>query len=384
MDPDTDKEREWEVAPEREGPNARPAQTSAEPKTAQDPKTPKDPKEPRIQGPRRDPGDPQEPSLEKTLRPQRFEQFMGQKELKEKLAIFVTATKSRGECLDHVLFHGPPGLGKTSLAYILSRELGVGFKSTSGPALEKPGSLAALLTNLEPMDIFFIDEIHRLSHAVEEYLYPAMEDYRIDLVVGEGAGARSVRLETPPFTLIGATTRAGLLTPPLRDRFGIQLRLDFYQNAELAQIVTRAAQLLNLDITPEGAMEIARRSRGTPRVAGRLLRRVRDFAEVRAQGHIDQKTADLALKMMEIDHRGLDQLDRQILRTICLRFAGGPVGLETLASTVGEEADTIMEVYEPYLIKENFIYRAPRGRKATTLAFTHLGLTPPEPEPLAD
>ncbi|MDR1609039.1 MAG: Holliday junction branch migration DNA helicase RuvB [Deltaproteobacteria bacterium] len=327
---------------------------------------------------------PEETNQEKALRPQAFTEFMGQKELKEKLAIYVAAAKIRGECLDHVLFHGPPGLGKTSLAYILSRELGVGFKTTSGPALEKPGSLAALLTNLEPKDIFFIDEIHRLSHAVEEYLYPAMEDYRIDLIIGDGAGARSVRLEVPPFTLIGATTRAGLLTPPLRDRFGIQLRLDYYQNQELAEIVTRAAQRLRLDVTPEGALEIARRSRGTPRVAGRLLRRVRDYAEVRAAGIIDQPTADKALKLMEIDQRGLDQLDRQILKAICLKYSGGPVGLETLASTVGEETDTIMEVYEPYLIKENFIYRTPRGRKATALAFKHLGLEPPAPETLFD
>jgi Holliday junction DNA helicase RuvB len=320
----------------------------------------------------------QESNLDKSLRPQSLEHFLGQKELKEKLAIFIAAAKSRDECLDHALFHGPPGLGKTSLAYILSRELGVGFKNTSGPALEKPGSLAALLTNLEPKDIFFIDEIHRLNHAVEEYLYPAMEDYRIDLVIGEGAGARSVRLEVPPFTLIGATTRAGLLTPPLRDRFGIQLRLDYYSSEDLAQIVTRAAQFLHLPISPEGALEIACRSRGTPRIAGRLLRRVRDFAEVRAKGVIDQTTADEALKLLDIDEKGLDQLDRKLLETLCVKYSGGPVGLETLASTVGEEGDTIQEVYEPYLIKESFIYRAPRGRKATLKAFAHLGLTPPE------
>ncbi|MDR2422862.1 MAG: Holliday junction branch migration DNA helicase RuvB [Deltaproteobacteria bacterium] len=324
-------------------------------------------------------GEPKERerNLEKALRPQSLAEFQGQGDLREKLALFVAAAKSRGECLDHVLFHGPPGLGKTSLAYILSRELGVGFKGTSGPALEKPGSLAALLTNLEPMDIFFIDEIHRLSHAVEEYLYPAMEDYRIDLVIGEGAGARSVRLEVPPFTLIGATTRAGLLTPPLRDRFGIQLRLDYYREEDLAGIIARAARHLKMDVDPQGAAEIARRSRGTPRIAGRLLRRVRDYAEIRAKGRIDQETADAALKLLDIDQMGLDQLDRLILKTICLKYAGGPVGLETLASTVGEEADTIQEVYEPYLIKENFVYRAPRGRKATLKAFAHLGLTPP-------
>ncbi|MDR1873301.1 MAG: Holliday junction branch migration DNA helicase RuvB [Deltaproteobacteria bacterium] len=319
-----------------------------------------------------------ERNLEKALRPQSFAEFLGQKELREKLAIFVAAAKNRHECLDHVLFHGPPGLGKTSLAYILSRELGVGFKSTSGPVLEKPGSLAALLTNLEPLDIFFIDEIHRLNHAVEEYLYPAMEDYRIDLVVGEGAGARSVRLEVPPFTLIGATTRAGLLTPPLRDRFGIQLRLDYYTQDDLTLIVQRAADYLKMRISPTGALEIAKRSRGTPRIAGRLLRRVRDFAEVRAKGVIDQDTADKALKLLEIDQMGLDQLDRQILEAICRKYGGGPVGLETLASTVGEEPDTIQEVYEPFLIKENFISRTPRGRKATLRAFAHLGLTPPQ------
>ncbi|MDR0550183.1 MAG: Holliday junction branch migration DNA helicase RuvB [Deltaproteobacteria bacterium] len=319
-----------------------------------------------------------ERNTEKALRPKSLAEFLGQKALREKLAIFVAAAKNRQECLDHVLFHGPPGLGKTSLAYILSRELGVGFKNSSGPALEKPGSLAALLTNLEPMDIFFIDEIHRLSHAVEEYLYPAMEDYRIDLVVGDGAGARSVRLEVPPFTLIGATTRAGLLTPPLRDRFGIQLRLDYYDETELAQIVVRAAGFLKMPLDPEGALEIARRSRGTPRIAGRLLRRVRDFAEVKSKGQVDRATADAALKLLDIDQKGLDRLDRLILEAISVKYAGGPVGLETLASTVGEEADTIQEVYEPYLIKENFICRTPRGRKATLKAFSHLGLVPPQ------
>jgi Holliday junction DNA helicase RuvB len=320
---------------------------------------------------------PPEISQEKALRPQKLSEFMGQKELKEKLSIFIEAAASRGECLDHTLFHGPPGLGKTSLAYILSQELGVGFKNTSGPALEKPGSLAALLTNLQPRDIFFIDEIHRLSHAVEEYLYPAMEDYRIDLVVGEGAGARSIRLEVPPFTLIGATTRAGLLTPPLRDRFGIQLHLDYYLTEDLVKIVTRSASQLQIEITGDGALEIARRSRGTPRIAGRLLRRVRDFAQVRGQGRIDRPTADQALRILDIDQCGLDHLDRQILTAICAKYAGGPVGLETLAATVGEESDTILEVYEPYLIKENFLYRTPRGRKATLKAFAHLGLIPP-------
>ena len=321
--------------------------------------------------------DQPEAALEKALRPQALTEFMGQPELKEKLSVFIEAARSRGEALDHTLFHGHPGLGKTTLAHILSLELGTGFKSTSGPVIERPGDLAALLTNLSPGDILFIDEIHRLSPVVEEILYPAMEDFKLDLMIGQGPGARSVRLDLPPFTLVGATTRVGLLTPPLRDRFGIQLRLDFYRPEELARIVTRAGGLSGARLTPEGAHEIARRSRGTPRIAGRLLRRVRDYAEVRADGIIDGPVADAALKMLDVDASGLDQLDRRILSVICEKFCGGPVGLETLATVVAEEADTILEVYEPFLIQEGFIHRTPRGRVATLKSYRHIGLTPP-------
>ncbi|MGL4208273.1 MAG: Holliday junction branch migration DNA helicase RuvB [Candidatus Adiutrix sp.] len=324
------------------------------------------------------PGDcPPELGLEKALRPQSLDDFMGQADLKDKLSVFIEAARSRGEALDHTLFHGHPGLGKTTLAQILSAELGTGFKSTSGPVIERPGDLAALLTNLSPGDILFIDEIHRLSAVVEEILYPAMEDFKLDLMIGQGPGARSVRLDLPPFTLVGATTRVGLLTPPLRDRFGIQLRLDYYQAEDLALIVTRAAALSGARLTNHGAQEIARRSRGTPRIAGRLLRRVRDFAEVRSDGLITPEVADDALKMLDVDHLGLDNLDLRILSTICEKFGGGPVGLETLATTVAEEADTILEVYEPYLIQEGFIHRTPRGRIATLKAYEHLSLVPP-------
>lgn len=325
--------------------------------------------------------DQPEAALEKALRPQSLADFTGQPELKEKLSVFVEAAKIRGEALDHTLFHGHPGLGKTTLAQILSLELGTGFKNTSGPVIERPGDLAALLTNLSPGDILFIDEIHRLSSVVEEILYPAMEDFKLDIMIGQGPGARSVRLDLPPFTLVGATTRVGLLTPPLRDRFGIQLRLDYYQPEELALIVTRAGALSGARLTPEGALEIARRSRGTPRIAGRLLRRVRDYAEVRADGLIDAEVADLALKMLDVDVSGLDNLDRRILSVICERFCGGPVGLETLATVVAEEPDTILEVYEPYLIQEGFIHRTPRGRVATMRAYRHLALTPPNTLP---
>ena len=321
--------------------------------------------------------DQPEAALEKALRPQALAEFMGQPDLKEKLSVFIEAARSRGEALDHTLFHGHPGLGKTTLAHILSQELGTSFKNTSGPVIERPGDLAALLTNLSPGDILFIDEIHRLSPVVEEILYPAMEDFKLDLMIGQGPGARSVRLDLPPFTLVGATTRVGLLTPPLRDRFGIQLRLDFYQPEELAQIVTRAGALSGARLTPEGSLEIARRSRGTPRIAGRLLRRVRDYAEVRADGVIDGPVADAALKMLDVDASGLDHLDRRILAVICEKFCGGPVGLETLATVVAEEADTILEVYEPFLIQEGFIHRTPRGRVATLKAYRHLRLTPP-------
>jgi len=321
--------------------------------------------------------DQPEAALEKALRPQSLADFQGQPDLKEKLSVFIQAAKGRQEALDHTLFHGHPGLGKTTLAHIVSLELGAGFKSTSGPVIERPGDLAALLTNLSANDILFIDEIHRLSPVVEEILYPAMEDFKLDIMIGQGPGARSVRLDLPPFTLVGATTRVGLLTPPLRDRFGIQLRLDYYQPEELALIVTRAGMLLNARMTAEGALEIAKRSRGTPRIAGRLLRRVRDFAEVRADGTINGPVADAALKMLDVDASGLDNLDRRILSVICEKFCGGPVGLETLATVVAEEPDTILEVYEPYLIQEGFIHRTPRGRVATMRAYRHMSLTPP-------
>jgi Holliday junction DNA helicase RuvB len=323
----------------------------------------------------------QEKIQEASTRPKRLSDFLGQAELKEKLSIFIKAAKNRGDSLDHVLFHGHPGLGKTTLAQILSHELGVAFKATSGPVIERPGDLAAILTNLSPKEVLFIDEIHRLSPTIEEYLYPAMEDFKLDLMLGQGPGARTVRLDLTPFTLVGATTRAGLLTPPLRDRFGIQMRLDYYKPEELALIVNRAASLLGARTTPDGVTEIALRSRGTPRVAGRLLRRVRDYAEVKSNGIIDQKTASEALTMLEIDPCGLDALDRRILEVICVRFSGGPVGLETLATSVGEEAETILEVYEPFLIQEGFIHRSPRGRLVTARAYEHLGLPNPTQKP---
>ncbi|MEW6267282.1 MAG: Holliday junction branch migration DNA helicase RuvB [Thermodesulfobacteriota bacterium] len=313
---------------------------------------------------------------ESGLRPRLLADFIGQDELKTNLSIFIAAARARGEALDHVLLHGGPGLGKTTLAHILSHELGVGLKTTSGPVVERPGDLAALLTNLEPRDILFVDEVHRLNHVVEEILYPAMEDYQLDLIIGQGPGARSVKLDLAPFTLVGATTRAGLLTRPLRDRFGIQLRVDFYRPEDLKTIVTRAARLLGVKTTPEGAWEIARRSRGTPRIAGRLLRRVRDFAEVRADGVIDLKVADEALKMLGVDERGLDGLDRKLLATIIEKFNGGPVGLDSLATSVGEEAGTLEDVYEPFLIQQGFMHRTPRGRVVTRLAYDHLGLEP--------
>ena len=318
-------------------------------------------------------------AADKNLRPRSLADFQGQAELKEKLSVFLEAAKRRGEALDHTLFHGHPGLGKTTLAQILSLQLGVAFHQTSGPAVERPGDLAGLLNGLGDGDILFIDEIHRLSPVVEEFLYPALEDFKIDLMIGQGPGAKSVRLALARFTLVGATTRAGLLTPPLRDRFGIQLRLDFYRPEELALIVARGAALLGARLTPEGAREIAGRSRGTPRIAGRLLKRVRDYAEVRAEGLIDAAVADAALtKMLEVDAEGLDHLDRRVLSAICERFGGGPVGLDTLATAVAEEPNTLLEVYEPYLIQEGFIIRTPRGRVAALKAYRHLGLTPPQ------
>jgi len=311
--------------------------------------------------------------LEAGLRPRTFDEYLGQRELKEKLAIFVQAALQRNEPLDHVLLHGHPGLGKTSLASIISRELGVPFRATSGPVIERPGDLAAILTNLEPRSVLFIDEIHRLNHVVEEILYPAMEDFQLDIIIGQGPSARTIKLDLPPFTLVGATTRAGLLSPPLRDRFGVVLRLEFYPVEDLQEIVLRSARILGLAIDEDGAHEIARRSRGTPRIANRLLRRVRDFAEVRARGHITRDVADMALRMLDVDERGFDRMDRRILSTIIDKYDGGPVGIETLAAAVSEEKDTLEEVYEPYLIQEGFLKKTPRGRVATRLAFEHLG-----------
>ncbi|ROQ90683.1 Holliday junction branch migration DNA helicase RuvB [Desulfosoma caldarium] len=312
--------------------------------------------------------------LEAGLRPRTLEEYQGQSELKEKLRIFIQAALQRDEPLDHVLLHGHPGLGKTSLAGIISRELDVPFRATSGPVIERPGDLAAILTNLEPRSVLFIDEIHRLNHVVEEILYPAMEDFQLDIIIGQGPSARTIKLDLPPFTLVGATTRAGLLSPPLRDRFGVVLRLEFYRVDDLKQIVLRAARIMSLAIDDEGAEEIARRSRGTPRIANRLLRRVRDFAEVRAQGFITRDVADMALKMLDVDERGFDRMDRRILSTIIEKYDGGPVGIETLAAALSEEKDTLEEVYEPFLIQQGFLKKTPRGRVATRLAFEHLGL----------
>lgn len=309
---------------------------------------------------------------EASLRPKTLAEYIGQKKAKENLSIFIQAARKRQESLDHVLLHGPPGLGKTTLAGIIAQEMGVNIRITSGPAIEKPGDLAALLTNLNEGDILFVDEIHRLNRSVEEILYPAMEDYALDIIVGKGPSANSIRLDLPHFTLIGATTRAGQLSAPLRDRFGVTLRLELYTPEELAEIVTRSAGILDCRIVPEGAYEIARRSRGTPRIANRFLRRVRDFAEVMGDGTITKEAADLALRRLEVDKLGLDNIDRRMLTAIIQNYGGGPVGLETLAATIGEEAVTLEDVYEPYLMQLGFLTRTPRGRCVTALAYDHL------------
>ena len=320
---------------------------------------------------------PQEEALERALRPKRLADYVGQAKVREQLEIFIGAARKRGEALDHALLFGPPGLGKTTLAHIMAAELGVKLRQTSGPVLEKPRDLAAILTGLERNDVLFIDEIHRLSPVVEEILYPALEDYQIDIMIGEGPAARSIKLDLQPFTLVGATTRAGMLTNPLRDRFGIVARLEFYSPLELGTIVRRSAALLEVAIDGEGAHEIARRSRGTPRIANRLLRRVRDYADVKADGAIRCEIADAALKMLDVDPEGFDVMDRKLLEAVVHRFDGGPVGLENLAAAIGEEAGTIEDVIEPYLIMQGFVQRTPRGRVATLAAYRHLGIAPP-------
>jgi len=323
------------------------------------------------------PASPQEEAVERTLRPKVLEEYVGQEKIRGQFSVFIEAARGRREALDHVLLFGPPGLGKTTLAHIIAREMGVNLRHTSGPVLERPGDLAAILTNLEPNDVLFIDEIHRLSPVVEEILYPALEDYQIDIMIGEGPAARSVKLDLPQFTLVGATTRAGMLTNPLRDRFGIVARLEFYTIEELQRIVQRSAKLLGVEITAEGAREISGRSRGTPRVANRLLRRVRDYAQVKAKGNVTREVADAALQMIDVDTLGLDVMDRKLLLAVMEKFDGGPVGVDNLSAAIGEARDTIEDVIEPFLIQQGYLQRTPRGRVATASAYRHFGLGQP-------